>query len=65
MYKLNVYLHVSAGIVPGTLITSTNYPMRYPGDEDVTKIIRFEKSQRIRMTFVEFDVMMDFYSDKW
>ena len=41
-------------VIPGTIINSPNYPRFYSPDNDCKTTIRF--SNRIRMTFLNFDV---------
>ena len=41
---------------PGTELTSPQYPKTYSGGLDCTQVIRFDKDQKITLTFLNFNL---------
>ena len=42
--------------VPGTVFTSTNYPNKYPNNEDCSRVIRFDAGKTVHLSFLHFDI---------
>ena len=43
-------------VLPGTIITSENYPEQYPNNKNCYIDIEFEVGQQVEVTFLDFDV---------